>query len=487
MGQSIHHQAFAQEHYQAFHRRLETELALLKPLLTDSQFDKSAPSLGAELEMYLVDNQWLPKPCNQWLLDQRNSDLVQPELNQYNLEFNLAPVSTQDRALTALHDQLEEELAALRSIAYTSDTQIVPIGVLPTLDERHLSREFLTNRPRYHALSEQLNQLKGSAFDVDINGLDSLKMRTNEVTLEGANTSFQVHLRVQSSRFTELFNAAQLVTPLALALAANSPLLMGKRLWHETRIALFKQSIDSRNHDSTRWRQPARVNFGHGWLRQSVLEIFAENIALYPALLPQLPDDSPPDAFKAIQMHQGTIWSWNRPVLDMGKDPHLRIEFRALPAGPSNLDMIANLALLVGLTVGLSHNIDSYINKLPFEYAEFNFYRAAQQGLKANILWPQQHQHQLTERKLSDVVADLLPTASAGLQELGVAADDIKLYLGIIERRLAAQQTGAIWQLTALDTLTNTMNQEAALKELIKQYTLNNIANLPVADWDPVK
>ncbi|WP_100643006.1 glutamate-cysteine ligase family protein [Alteromonas facilis] len=483
MGQSIHHQAFSAEHYHQFHQRLETELALLRPLLEEPQFDRVAPSLGAELEMYLVDSDWLPTPRNQWLLDQRKNPLVQPELNQYNIEFNLAPVSANGRSLHALHEQLENELAALRTIAHQQQVRIVPIGVLPTLDERHLSHEYLTNRPRYHVLADQLHNLKGSAFDVDINGIDNLKMRSNEVTLEGANTSFQLHLRVRSSEFVNTFNAAQLVTPLVLALAANSPILMGKQLWHETRIALFKQSIDSRDHASTRWRQPARVSFGHGWLRNSVYELFAENVALYPALLPQVPAEAAPDAFKAIQIHQGTIWSWNRPVLDVGNDPHLRIEFRTLPAGPSNIDMIANAALLLGLTTALSHNIDGYINKLPFQYAEFNFYRAAQQGLNANIVWPQQHQHQLTERKISDVIADLLPLAETGLQQLGVHKDDINLYLNVIERRLAARQTGASWQLATFKKLSE-KGRANPLAELIEQYTLNNIANLPVADWD---
>ncbi|MDM7860484.1 glutamate-cysteine ligase family protein [Alteromonas sp. ASW11-36] len=484
MGHSIHQQAFTADQYARFNQRLEDELCLLPEYLTNPALDREVSSIGAELELYLVDAEWLPTPKNQWLLDQRNNPLLQPELNRYNLEFNLAPVASAGKSLSALQQQLDQEVALLRSLMMSKNARVVPIGILPTLTEYHLDSEFLTDRPRYHVLAEQLAAMREGAFEVDINGQDHLQMRSNEVTLEGANTSFQVHLRVPQSRFVDIFNAAQLVTPLVLALAANSPIFMGKRLWHETRIALFKQSIDSRNHLDTPWRQPARVNFGQGWLRNSVYELFAENVALYPPLLPQMPDCDELSKCKALQLHQGTIWAWNRPVLDTGNDPHLRIEFRTLPAGPTNIDMIANTAVLIGLTLALSETVNQTIAKLPFQYAEFNFYRCAQAGLNAKVLWPQQHQHQLTERRVIDVIADVLPLAADGLRSIGVDQQDIDRYLTVVERRLAAQQTGASWQLSMLERVDDSLSPIAKLAALVEQYTLNNITGYPVADWD---
>lgn len=366
MGLLLNNSVFTAEHYGTFHNRLEQELDLLKHTLKDPQFDQDKASLGAELEIYLTDDNWLPTAKNQWLLDQCKNPLLQPELNQYNIEFNLAPVNASGNSFSQLQLQLDNQLNELRSKSHQSQTQIIPIGILPTLDQRHLSRDYLTDLPRYTALSQQLGTLRDGAFEVNINGLDSLQMHSDEVTLEGANTSFQVHLRVPISKFVDTFNAAQLVTPLALALAGNSPIFMGKRLWHETRIALFKQSIDSRMRDMTQWRQPARVSFGHGWMRSHVWENFAENVALYPAILPQIPTDNALEDFKALRMHHGTIWSWNRPVLDVNNDKHLRIEFRTLPAGPSNIDMVANAAVLIGWTLALSKNIDQFLSKLPF-------------------------------------------------------------------------------------------------------------------------
>jgi gamma-glutamylcysteine synthetase len=352
------------------------------------------------------------------------------------------------------------------------------------LTEQDLSRDYLTPKARYLALSDRLTHLKQGPFSVDIRGIENLSMDSHEVTLEGVNTSFQVHLRVPYDRYVATFNAAQLVTPLVLALSANSPFLLGKRLWHETRIALFKQSIDYRNHHTNQWRQPSRVNYGLGWLRQSPYEIFSEGVALYPTMLPEEIDDRPLSDFCALRNHMGTIWSWNRAVLDAGVDKHLRIEFRTLPAGPTNIDMVANLAVMVGWTTALADSVEHYITKLPFNYAEFNFYSCAQHGLQSNVIWPQQHQHQLTERRVTEVIADMLPLAAEGLRSIGVSQPDIDLYLGVIEMRLARQQTGAQWQLDAYSRLAKTHDHSTTLRQVVAEYSNHHLSGVPVAELE---
>lgn len=483
MGQAIHKQTCTQADYDRFNQRLDQELAILQESLNGDSFNAVKPSIGAELEMFLVNNQGLPFAGNQDLIQHCNNPLFQPELNQYNLELNLLPVAAKGDSLSEIHQQLDRELDALHEHAEQLEICCLPIGILPTLTEQDLSRDYLTPKARYLALSDRLTKLKQGPFAVDIRGIENLSMQSQEVTLEGVNTSFQVHLRVPYEKFVNTFNAAQLMTPLVLALSANSPFLLGKRLWHETRIALFKQSIDYRNHHSNQWRQPSRVNFGHGWLRQTPYEVFSEGVALYPAMLPEVFDDRPLSDFCALQNHMGTIWSWNRAVLDTGDDRHLRIEFRTLPAGPTNIDMVANLALLIGWSTAVADTIDHYINKLPFNYAEFNFYRCAQHGLQSNVLWPQQHQHQLTERRVTEVIADMLPLAETGLQQLGVSQTDIDKYLAVIELRLAHQQTASQWQLDTYSRLTQSHDHATALRQVVAEYSNHHLSGVPVAEW----
>ena len=246
MGQFFQKDNFTKTEELEFKRRLQVQLADLRGLVEQPSFSDPACSIGAELEMYLVDMQGNPAPCNSQLMQLMNNPQLQEELNKYNLEFNLSPVMAAGKPFAAMQDELQPLLTQLHNTAKQLDTQVVSIGILPTLKNEHLQRKFMTDLPRYRALTNQLSALKGKAFCVDIHGQDSLKTTCDEVTLEGANTSFQVHLKVPADRFAAMFNAAQLITPLVLALAGNSPTFLGRKLWQETRIALFKQSIDNR-------------------------------------------------------------------------------------------------------------------------------------------------------------------------------------------------------------------------------------------------
>ena len=337
----------------------------------------------------------------------------------------------------------------------------------------------------------------GGAFDagggtgIDINGDDPLKVELADITLEGANTSFQVHYRVTPEEFADTFNAVQMVTPLVLALGANSPALFGHRLWHETRVPLFKQSIDTRHVDRYSSREPARVNFGQGWVRRGACELFREVVRIYPPLLPVCSSVSPADDLAAgrtpslaeLRLHQGTVWLWNRPIYDDTDGGHLRIEMRALPAGPSALDMVANAALFVGLAQGLRPHINELLPGLPFSRAEYNFYRAAQHGLDAKLLWPDSNRSDYRERAVTEILAELLPVARAGLGAIGVSAAECERYLGVIEQRLERRQTGALWQHRRLAQLRGEMPLAEALHEMLENYMEYSMRNLAVAEW----
>jgi hypothetical protein len=231
----------------------------------------------------------------------------------------------------------------------------------------------------------------------------------------------------------------------------------------------------------TKWRQPARVSFGHGWVREGAWELFAENVALYRPLMPYVSPINKP--FAELSLHHGTVWSWNRAVFEPNHGGHLRIEYRALPAGPTTLDMMANAALAIGLTQALSHDIDDALAKLPFQYAEYNFYRAAQSGLSTNILWPQAQQHGLRESAITDVIAGLLNKAADGLAELSVDSAEINRLMSVVEQRLATQQTGARWQLARLDKYAVKHSKDKAMSFMLRDYMENSEQGNGVASW----
>jgi len=279
----------------------------------------------------------------------------------------------------------------------------------------------------------------------------------------------------------------QLATPLAVAIGANSPSLFGHNLWHETRVPLFKQSIDTRYVDRYAWNEPPRVNFGQGWVRRGALELFAEVVRIYPPLLPVCrhadASDGAVPGLDELRLHQGTVWLWNRPVYDDADGGHLRIEMRALPAGPTALDMVANAAFLVGLAEGLRPRIESLLPGIPFAIAEYNFYRAAQFGLFARLVWPQRDQSGYREYPVGSLIDSLLPVAADGLAAIGIDSREADRYLQVIERRLAERRTGAIWQRTRLAALCRQLDRDAARHAMLEEFIAYSTDNLPVAEW----
>jgi len=491
MGIEIDRTSFGEADYQAFGLRLEENLDCLRQLLAQPGFGDGPGSLGSELELYVVDGAGNPLYANEEILADSGDPHLTLELNRYNLEFNLSPYAFTASAFASTEREILARLDQLRAVAARHGGRIVPIGILPTLRQADFGSHCITPRRRYHALVDQLIRRRGDEFRIDINGDDPLRLELADITLEGANTSFQVHYRVRPADYADTFNAIQLVTPLVLALGANSPTLFGRRLWHETRVPLFKQSIDTRHLDRYSAREPARVNFGQGWARRGALELFAEVARIYPALLPICSGSTPAaelargmtPSLAELRLHQGTVWLWNRPIYDNVDGGHLRIEMRALPAGPTAVDMVANAALLVGLAEGLRPQINELLPGLPFAWAEYNFYRAAQHGLAAKLLWPGVGQCGHRERAVTDILASLLPLARQGLDGIGVPAAESGRYLDVIERRLQQQQTGATWQRGMLAQLQGRMPLPDALHQLLETYMGHSEANLPVAEW----
>jgi len=481
---------FSQEDFKAFNKRLYAQVDQMRHVIRQPDFGTDPLKIGAELEIYLTDENFQVSPCNLALLEELKDDQFQPELNRYNVELNLSAVDVVGRPFTSMLNEMRRKMDKLEACAMKKNINIIPVGILPTITKEDFGKDFMTDVPRYRALSSQLAKVRGEAFKVNIQGEEPVALQFDDVTLEGANTSFQVHLMVEHKKFADIFNAAQLSLPLVIAACANSGVFMGNLAWDETRVALFKQSLDTRIPEEVQWQQPTRVSFGHGWIRKDAWEIFAEAVALFPPILPTLFDDPAQKGhlpgFKELRLHLGTTWPWNRPVYSREGTGHIRIEFRALPAGPSAIDMAANAAFSIGLATGLAERIEDYLAVMPFKYAEYNFYRAAKDGLDAKILWPFENDHYLVETPLIDVLKRLLPHAHNGLKKLGVDQSEINLYLGIIHDRIEAGITGARWKKNSLKYLEQDYEKAEATRKMTKLYLENSRSGRPVSEWKKI-
>ncbi len=490
MGLAIDRSSFSEQEYEHAGARLRDNLAAMQALLARPGFGRGKPSLGAELEMSIVDSEGNPLPLNREVLADTLDPQLQLELDRFNLEYNLQPVAAAGRPFTAMKKELSAALDKIAAAARKFGGRVVPIGILPTLAADDLQSDAMTDLERYKALAAGIRRIRDEKFRIRIDGAEPLDTEFDSLTAEGANTSLQIHLRVNPEEFADYYNAAQLATPIALAVSANSPLFLGHRLWDETRIALFKQSVDSRGVWNYQWRRAARVPFGHGWIRRGALELFAESCHLYPVLIPLCSNESARDIVRAggvpelaeLRLHQGTIWNWNRAIYDDADGGHLRIELRALPSGPGPVDMMANAAFLVGMTAGLVKSVEMLLPAFPFRYAEYNFYRAAQKGLYAELLWPTLTGLSPQPVTAGELCRDMLPIADDGLELLGVDEEERKRLLGIIEARLDSGMTPANWQRIALARGAG-LPREEALRRVVLEYLENLDSGAPVSEW----
>ncbi len=490
MGQNIDQEEFSPEDFERYQRRLDEGLGALEALLERPGFGEGAPSIGAELEFFLVDAQGDPLTRNEAVVAAADDDRVTVELDQFNLECNASPRPLAGRPFSALEHELEEMIARLRDAAATEGGRIVMVGILPTLRESDLKTAVMTDQARFRALSASVRRLRQERFDIRIDGEEPLTFFSDDVTVEGANTGFQLHLRVDPREFADHYNAVQIATAPVLAAASNSPTFLGRRLWQETRIALFKQAVDERHESWDSWRPP-RVSLGNGWVRESAFELFQETVALHAPLLPVCGDEEPMATVTAggvpkleeVRLHHGTVWRWNRGIYDPAGDGHLRVEMRALPAGPTVIDMLASAAFHLGLALGLCEEVDWMTTALPFKYAEKNFYRAAQQGLAAMLLWPSHEPPSPRPVPASSLVIELLPTARRGLALAGIESDEAERLLGVVEERVRARRTGSDWQLATLARLEQKLPRAEALRAMLALYLEHQAGGEPVHTW----
>lgn len=492
MGLLIERDTFTDDEYARFSARLAESIPALTRAIARPGFGKGPTTIGAELELFLVDQFGHPMPVNLEVLERCGDERLTIEINRFNLELNLTPQLLAGRPFAAVRADVEDALRKVRKSAAESGSRVATIGILPTLRQEDFSRNSLTPLPRYRALSNGIRRSRqGAPLHVNVAGEESVNLAWDDVTLEGANTSLQFHLRVTPQKFADAYNAAQIATAPVLALAGNSPFFLGKKLWDETRVALFRQATDDRGELPSDWRPPARVTFGRGWVRKGATELFAEAVALHTPLIPIVSEHSPREqvdaglvpALDELRLHNGTVWYWNRAVYDPHEEGHLRIEFRALPAGPSVIDMVANGAFMLGLTLGLAENIERFLPGMPFMFARVNFHRAAKDGVAADLLWPTSIAPSPRPVRVTDLLPELLDIAASGLQSAGVEKDDYAPLLEIIRERAALRRTGARWQRHALASFEAHMSRQEALARVLDRYMTLSEEGRPVHEW----
>jgi hypothetical protein len=502
MGIEIHRSDFTAEDFQKFKDRLRDQVVALERLLARPGFGLGPASVGAELELFLIDRAARPLPICADVLRAIDSPRVTPELDRFEIELATPPVPLAGGPFTALEESMGREWALIDRAAAARGARTVAIGVLPTLQRSDLTAGAISDLPRYRALTEGMRRMRKAPFRIDIDGEDPLQLTSDHVALEGANTAFQVHLRVAPADFARVYNAAAMAVAPVLAASGNSPTFLGHRLWEETRVALFKQAGDVRPPQGAGdWRVPARITFGTGWLRDGAADQFRESVALHDPLLPLVGDsdgdgaaDGDEDAIACVEsggvpalaelrLHHGTVWYWNRAVYDPTGRGHLRLELRALPAGPTVADMLANAAFFLGLILDLAPETGALLPAFPFEYAERNFYRAARHGLGADLLWPLETTAPPQPLPAGQLILLLVERARRGLRGAGVAEEEIALRLGTFAARVEAGVTGAVWQRLTLAHEEGRRSRPAALAAMLEQYRGHAASGRPVHTW----
>jgi len=492
MGEDVERTEFSREDRQRFRQKVRQCLDVFAQMLSESRFDTDRPMTGLEVELNLVDTAGDPAMRNADVLAAIADPAFQTELGRFNIEINLAPRELGPAGLADFESSLRDSLNAAERKAELSGSNIVMIGILPTLQDEHMGPETLSENQRYKLLDQQIFAARGENLEIDIAGRERLVAEADTIAPESACTSVQYHLQVSPDTFDRYWNASQAIAGVQVAIGANSPYLYGKQLWAESRITLFEQSTDTRSEELKAQGVRPRVWFGEGWIT-SIFDLFEENVRYYSALLPLCDDEDPAEVLAKgetpslyeLRLHNGTVYRWNRPIYDVvdGR-PHVRVENRVLPAGPTVVDVMANAALYFGLVRALADQDRPLWTQMSFSAAEENFHAAAREGIGARFYWPGIGEVPVTEL----VLRRLLPLAHEGLDAWGVAPADRDRLLGVIEQRCISGRNGATWQVDTVRTLeqTTSVGRERALREMTRRYATHMHSNEPVHTWPGV-
>ncbi len=492
MGEEVKRTTYNRAHRREYRRKVQLCLDVFETMLAQSCFESDQPLTGMEIECNLVDTDYQPAMSNRNVLDAIADPAYQSELGAYNIEFNVPPHALPGHTALDLEAEVRASLNDAETKASTGGAHIVMIGILPTLMPEHLVNGWMSKSRRYAALNDSIFTARGTDIPINISGPEPLSWQAVSIAPESACTSMQLHLQLAPEAFAANWNAAQVLAGPQLALGANSPYFFGHQLWSETRIELFTQSTDTRPEELKSQGARPRVWFGERWIT-SPLDLYKENIRYFPPLLPEVSEEDPVAELAAgrtphlseLRLHNGTVYRWNRPVYDVVQvegvgRPHLRLENRVLPAGPTVVDMLANSAFFYGVLRSLSEEDNPLWTRMDFAAAQANFATAARYGIDARLHWP--GLGDVTAQEL--VLNTLLPIAHEGLGRWGVDAEVRDRFLGVIEGRARTGRNGATWQVSTVQALQESgMTRPAALAEMLRRYCEHMHANEPVHTW----
>jgi hypothetical protein len=477
MGQEVSRTHFSEADYLDYQERLILETEHLGTAAQTGELEGGCFMVGFELEAWLLDHAGFPNPINETFLSRLDDPWVVRELSRFNVELNGPPLAMGPGVLWGMETALGETWRRCQEVAHDMDSVLAMVGILPTLRASDLNLENMSAMKRYVALNQEVQRLRqGRPIHIHVEGAEPLEMLRPDVMLEAATTSFQVHLQVPYDQAGRYYNAALMSCGPLLAAATNSPLLFGHRLWHETRVPLFEQSVELGGFAGLADASVRRVSFGQGYVGKDIVDLFRENLALYPVLLP-MSQTEPSARYPHLRLHNGTIWRWVRPLVgfdEVGR-AHVRLEQRVLPSGPSVLDMVANAAFHIGLGHALANLPQAPEERLDFTTAKTNFYQAARHGLDVELTWLDGRAH--SARDL--ILGTCLPMAREGLSAFGVPQAEADCYLDVLTARVRSGQTGSIWQLRNLEC------EQGDMQRMMANYLENQRTGMPVHEWNP--
>jgi gamma-glutamyl:cysteine ligase YbdK (ATP-grasp superfamily) len=489
MGRDIQAIKISGEDRRKYRDKVRRSLDVFARMLRERMFETDRTLVGQEIELNLVDEHGVPSMRNAEVLDAIADPAWATEVGQFNLEINVPPRTLDGDAFANLEAELRADLNAADAKGRSTGSYLVMIGILPTLTEADVNEETMSANERYKVLNEQIFAARGEDMSIEIDGAEQLLTHADSITPEAACTSVQLHTQVSPDAFANYWNAAQAIAGAQVALAANSPFLFGRQLWHETRITLFEQATDTRPDELKEQGVRPRVWFGERWIT-SVFDLFEENLRYFPALLPiceaedplGVLDDGGIPLLAEMSLHNGTIYRWNRPVYGVvNGTPHLRVENRVLPAGPTIADVMANSAFYYGLVRCLAEAQRPIWTQMSFATAAENLHEAARHGLDAQLYWPGVGDTPAAEL----ILRRLLPLARDGLARWGVSPAQADRLLGIVEQRCLTGQNGAAWQIATVAGLTEHggVDRQEALRQMTLRYIEHMHSNEPVHTW----
>ncbi|MEA2288050.1 MAG: hypothetical protein QOD55_47 [Solirubrobacteraceae bacterium] len=489
MGQEVTAKVFSREDRQRYRHKVRSCLDVFARMLAEARFDAERRSVGMEIELNLTDEAGDPAMTNARVLERVADPDFVTELGQFNVEINIPPRLLQGPALSQLEDTVRASLNHAEERAREEGDHMMVVGILPTITDRHLNAGAFSANPRYELINQQIFAARGEDLEISIDGVERLSTFADTIAPEAACTSVQLHQLVDPEDFSRHWNAAQAIAGIQLAIGANSPFFFGRELWRETRIALFEQATDTRPEELKAQGVRPRVWFGERWIT-SIFDLFEENVRYFPALLPVCDAEDPVEALERgdtphleeLRLHNGTVYRWNRPVYDVVRErPHVRVENRVLPAGPTVADMLANAAFYYGLVRSLADDERPVWSQMSFSAAEENFHAGARDGIDARVYWPGVGEVPAAEL----VLRKLLPLAHEGLDRWGIDPADRDRLLGIVERRCVTLRNGASWQSAQFHHLyeDRQLDRADALREMTLRYREHMHSNVPVHDW----